>query len=190
VSRTIEPGEAKLLDRVRAAIRVRHYSRRTEEAYVGWVRRFVVFHEMTHPREMGAPEVAAFLTHLARHRRVAASTQNQALNALVFLYRHVLDTPLGNLEGVVRAKKPRRLPVVFTREEVRRVLRHLEGRHRLVAGLLYGSGLRLLEALRLRVRDVDFGAGHLVVRDGKGGKDRVAILPERLLPALRRQFAA
>jgi integron integrase len=185
-----QPGEAKLLDRVRAAIRVRHYSRRTEEAYVGWVRRFVVFNQMTHPREMGAPEVAAFLTHLARRQRVAASTQNQALNALVFLYRHVLDSPLGTLEGVVRARKPRRLPVVFTRVEVRRVLRHLQGRHRLVAGLLYGSGLRLLEALRLRVRDVDFGAHQLVVRDGKGGKDRVGILPERLVPALRRQLAA
>jgi site-specific recombinase XerD len=119
------PGEAKLLERVRAAIHVRHCSRRTEEAYVGCVRRFVVFNQRTHPREVGAPEVAAFLTHLARRIRVAASTQNQALNALVFLYRHVLDSPLGNLEGVVRARKPRRLPVVFTCEEVRRVLRHL-----------------------------------------------------------------
>jgi integron integrase len=157
---------------------------------VGWVRRYVLFHGKRHPTDLGATEVVAFLTHLAVQRRVAAATQNQALNALVFLYRHVLDTPLGNLEGVVRAKKPRRLPVVFTREEVRRVLRHLQGRHRLVAGLLYGSGLRLLEALRLRVRDVDFGACHLVVRDGKGGKDRVAILPERLIPALRRQLSA
>jgi integrase len=145
--------EPRLLNRVHSAIRVRHCSRRTEEAYVGWVRRFMVFKQMTHSPEVGTPEVAAFLTHLARRQRVAASTQNQALNTLVFLYRHVLDSSLGNLEGVVRARKPRRLPGIFTREEVRRVLRHLQGRHRLVAGLLCGSGLRLLEALRLRVRD-------------------------------------
>jgi integrase len=147
--------EPRLLDRVRSAIRMRHYSRRTEDAYVGWVRRYVVFHELRHPSEMGPPEVGAFLSHLAVRGRVAASTQNQALNALVFLYRHVLDLPLAGLGDVVRARRPRRLPVVFTREEVGDVLSRLSERHKPVASLLYGSGLRLLEALRLRVKDLD-----------------------------------
>jgi integron integrase len=178
----------KLLERLRNEIRVRHYSRRTEEAYTRWVRRFVGFHGVRHPREMGAAEVSAFLTDLATRGQVSASTQNQALNALVFLYRHVMDAPLGEIEEWIRAKKPRRLPTVFTREEVRRTLRELRGRHRLVAGLLYGSGLRLLEALRLRVRDVDFAMSQIVVRDGKGRKDRVTLLPQRLVPALREEL--
>jgi integron integrase len=179
----------KLLDLVRQAVRVRHYSIRTEEAYVLWVRRFVLFHGTRHPAEMNAAEVSEFLSHLATQQRVAASTQNQALNALVFLYRHVLKQPLAELDGLIRAKKAKRLPVVFTREEVRRILDRMEGRNRLVAGLLYGSGLRLLEALRLRVRDADFAMAQLVVRDGKGSKDSVSMLPQQLVPALRSQLA-
>jgi integron integrase len=179
----------KLLDQVRQAVRLRHYSLRTEEAYTRWVRRYVEFHGMRHPREMGAAQVSAFLSHLATRGRVAASTQNQALNALVFLYRHVLEQPLDTLDDLIRAKKPRRLPTVFTREEVDRTLAQLKGCNRLVASLLYGSGLRLLEALRLRVRDLDFAMAQLVVRDGKGRKDRVGLLPQRLVPALREQLS-
>jgi integron integrase len=189
VAESREAKAPKLLDQVRAAIRVRHYSIRTEEAYVRWVRRFVLFHGTRHPAEMGSGEVAAFLTHLAVRGRVAAATQNQALNALVFLYRQVLKLPLEELDEVVRAKKPLRLPVVFTREEVRRTLAQLQGRNRLVASLLYGAGLRLLEGLRLRVRDLDFVMSQMVVRDGKGRKDRLTILPQQLVPALRVQLA-
>lgn len=179
-------AEPRLLDRLRNAIRVRHYSIRTEEAYVGWARRYVIFHGKRHPAELGAVEVAAFLTHLAVRGRVAASTQNQALNALVFLYRHVLEQPLpDDLDGIARAKKPARLPVVLTRDEVQRVLTHLEGVYALVGGLLYGSGLRLLEGLRLRVKDLDPSARQLTVRDGKGAKDRVTMLPDRLAEPLR-----
>ncbi len=178
-------SEPKLLDRVRDAIRLRHYSRRTEDAYVRWVTRFIRFHRLRHPEEMGPAEIEAFLTHLATHGKVAASTQNQALNALVFLYRNVLKIPFPDLEAVVRAKKPVRLPVVLTREEVRRVLDLLEGTHGLIAGLLYGSGLRLLEALRLRVKDLDFAQGQLIVRDGKGQKDRVTVQPTSVRGALQ-----
>lgn len=175
----------KLLDQVRNAIRVRHYSRRTEEAYVRWVLRFVRFHGKRHPSELGTVEIAAFLSHLATRRKVAAATQNQALNALLFLYREVLKEPFPDLEEVVRAKRPSRLPVVLTREEVRSVLDLLRGPPALVAGLLYGAGLRLMEALRLRVKDLGFGESQLVVRDGKGQKDRVTVLPGRLAAPLR-----
>ncbi len=182
-------SQPKLLDQVRSAIRVRHYSIRTEEAYTRWIRRFIVHHGKRHPSELGAGEVSAFLSHLATAEKVAASTQNQALNALVFLYRQVLDEPFPGLEQVVRAKKPSRVPVVFTREEVRAVLAQLEGTNRLVAGLLYGAGLRLMEALRLRVKDLDFEMGQLTIRDGKGAKDRVTMLPERLARPLRQHLA-
>ncbi len=167
----------KLLDRVRAAIRARHYSIRTEEAYVGWITRFILFHNKRHPSEMGEPEINQFLTHLAVQGNVAASTQNQALCALLFLYRAVLDRKLDRIEDVIRAKKPERLPVVLTREEVRAVLDRMSGVHRLVALLLYGAGLRLLDALRLRVKDIDFAMNQITVRDGKGQKDRVTMLP-------------
>ena len=167
----------KLLERVRRAARMRHLSIRTEEAYVGWVYRFVRFHGTRHPAELGAREVRAFLSHLATERRVSASTQNQALAALTFLYRHVLGEELEPLGEVARARRPARLPVVLSRAEVRAVLLELRGAHWLVAGLLYGAGLRLLEALRLRVKDLDFDAGVLTVRRGKGAKDRVGILP-------------
>jgi integron integrase len=173
-------GSLRLLDAVRMRVRARHYSLRTEEAYVGWIRRFVVFHGKRHPRELGEPEINAFLTHLAVREKVASSTQSQALAALLFLYRHVLEIPFPRLESLIRAKRPRRLPVVLTRDEVRTVLDRLDGAPKLVATLLYGGGLRLLEALRLRVKDVDFARGQITVRDGKGSKDRVTMLPSAI----------
>jgi integron integrase len=175
-----EPSGApkpRLLDRVRAAIRARHYSRRTEKAYVAWIRRFIFFHDKRHPAEMGAPEVTRFLSSLATEGHVAASTQNQALGALLFLYREVLEVDLPWMDEIVRAKRPQRLPVVLTRDEVRAVLRRLEGTPRIMAFLLYGAGLRLLECCCLRVQDVDFGSNQIVVRSGKGDKDRVTMLP-------------
>ena len=167
-----------LLDEVKAAIRVRHYSRRTEEAYAGWVRRYILFNGKRHPREIGAPELQSFLTHLAIQKRVSASTQNQALSAILFLYREVLKVESFSLDVAVRAQRPERLPVVLTRQEVRTILDLMTGLPRLVAGLLYGSGLRLLECLTLRVKDIDFGRNEIVVRDGKGQRDRVTTLPE------------
>lgn len=167
----------KLLDQVRGEIRRRHYSRRTETAYIHWIRRYILFHRVRHPKDMAKPEVEAFLSHLAVDKNVAASTQNQALNAILFLYREVLGVELEWLDSVVRAKKPAKLPVVLTQEEVRQVLEHLQGVKWLVVMLLYGSGLRLLECLRLRVKDVDFGYRQILVREGKGKKDRVTILP-------------
>jgi integron integrase len=174
----------KLLDRVRAAIRARHYSLRTEEAYVGWVRRFILFHHKRHPAEMGEPEINQFLTHLAVADNVAASTQNQALSGILFLYQEVLGRDLDRIEGVVRAKKPVRLPVVLTRDEVRDLLEAMTGAPRLVALLLYGGGLRLLEALRLRVQDLDLDSQQITIRDGKGQKDRVTMLPTIAKPLL------
>lgn len=173
-SQTREP---RLLDRVRLAIRARHYSLRTEEAYVVWIKRYIFFHGKRHPKEMGEPEINAFLSDLAVKRQVSASTQNQALAALLFLYRHVLAKSLPDLAEVVRVKRPRRLPVVLTRAEVRAVIGRMGGTPRLVATLLYGSGVRLLECLRLRVKDVEFGSSRIVVRDAKGQRDRVAPLP-------------
>lgn len=182
------PGKPKLLDQLRSAIRVRHYSIRTEEAYVHWVCEFILFHHKRHPDEMGEAEVGRYLTHLAVNRKVTASTQNQALSALVFLYRNVLNRELGHFQDVERAKKPQRLPVVFTREEVRSVLSKLEGTQWLMASLLYGAGLRLMECLRLRIKDLDFSYRQIVVRDGKGQKDRVTPLPEILLAPLQRHL--
>jgi len=177
----------RLLDQVRRALRMRHYSPRTESAYVHWIVRYIRFHGVRHPNEMGEREVTAFLTHLAVEANVAPSTQNQALNALVFLYGRVLDRPLGELAGVVRARKPRRLPVVLSREEVERLLSCLEGSPRLVASILYGSGLRLLEALQLRVKDLDFARGEVTIREAKGGRDRVSVLPNALQQPLKAQ---
>jgi len=181
----------KLLARVRQALRLRHYSRRTEEAYVGWVKRFVRFAGSRHPRELGQAEVTRFLSSLAVDRHVSASTQNQALSALVFLYRDVLDTPVGWLAALVRAKRPARVPMVLSREEVRRVLARLKGRGTsgLVAGVLYGTGMRLLEALRLRTKDLDFAANEITVRGGKGDRDRVTMMPERLKGPLLHHLA-
>jgi integron integrase len=177
----------RLLDRVRAAVRTRHYSRRTEEAYLGWTKRFILFHRKRHPAAMGPDEVNAFLSHLAVDGNVSASTQAQALSALVFLYRHVLDDPLPWIDDIVRASRPRKLPVVLSREEVGSVLGAMSGTPRLVAAVLYGGGLRLLEALRLRIKDVDFAARLLVVREGKGAKDRRTMLPDSLQQALHAQ---
>jgi len=171
------PGKPRLLDRVREAIRARHYSLRTEEAYVGWIRRFILFHQKRHPLEMAEPEINAFVTHLALEGPVSASTQTQALSALMFLYRHVLQKPLPDLDTVIRAKRPGRLPSVLTRAEVRRLLGRMHGTPRLVATLLYGTGMRLLECLRLRVKDLEFGNNRIVVRDTKGGEDRVVPFP-------------
>jgi integron integrase len=165
---------------------MRHYSLRTEQAYVAWTRRFIVFHRKRHPEEMGEVEINAFLSSLAVAGKVSASTQNQALSALLFLYRDVLEKPFPEMPTLVRARRPARLPVVLTRDEVRRVLAQLVGDARLVATLLYGSGLRLLEALRLRVKDLDLARNEILVRDGKGQKDRVTMLPA----ALKRDLAA
>jgi|SanBayMetagenome_1026888.scaffolds.fasta_scaffold13081_2 integron integrase len=183
------PTAPRLLDRVRDAIRVRHLSRNTERAYVHWVKRFIVFHGRRHPDAMGEADVQAFLTSLAVHDHVAASTQNQALAALLFLYDHVLRRPLDQMEGIVRARRPKRLPVVLTRSEVSLVLDGLTGRTWIVGLLLYGAGLRLLEALRLRVKDVDLERSELMIRDAKGSKDRVTMLPECLAPHLARLLA-
>ena len=178
-------GKPKLLDQLREQIRVRHYSIRTEDVYVKWVRDYVRFHGLRHPAEMGAAEVEQFLSHLAVRRQVSASTQNQALSALLFLYKHVLRIELPWLDDVVRAKRPERLPVVLTREETQRLLALLEGEVALVAGLLYGAGLRLMEAVRLRVKDVDFARREILVRDGKGMKDRVTLLPQAVVAPLQ-----
>ena len=178
------------LRRVRDTLRTRHYSLRTEETYVQWIKRFIFFHGKRHPAEMGEREVGAFLTHLAVKLEVAPATQNQALNALVFLYKVVLERPLGECVGVVRAKGKARLPVVLTPEEVAAVLTRLKGQYWLIACLQYGSGLRLLESVRLRVKDLDFERRAVYVRDGKGGKDRVVTLADELIVSLQRHLEA
>ena len=183
-TRVIPNPNAKLLDQVREVLRVKHYSIRTEDAYLGWIKRFIFFHGKRHPREMGAPEVQAFLSHLAVEGQVAASTQNQALNAIVFLYNQVLHMELGALDELVRPRRPKRIPVVLTKEEMQRVTAAMTGTAQLMARLLYGSGLRLMECLRLRVKDVDFAANHIIVRNGKGDQDRVTMLPTTLKPIL------
>ena len=182
------PREPRLLDQVRAAIAARHYSRRTERAYVDWIVRYIEFHHRRHPREMSEREVTAYLSHLATERQVAASTQNQALAALLFLYREVLGLDLPWLNDVVRAKRSVRIPVVLSRDEVAALLRQLDGTPHLVALLMYGSGLRLLEAMQLRIKDVDFQRRELTVRHGKGAKDRRTMLPSRLNAPLHEQI--
>ena len=182
--------EPRLLEQVRARMRLKHYSLRTEDAYLYWIRRYIRAWLPRHPRELDGAAVEAFLTRLATRDNVAASTQNQALSALLFLYREVLGMDLPWMENVVRAKRPRRLPVVLTRAQVARLLERLAGREALMAGLLYGSGLRLMECVRLRVKDVGLERNELVVRDGKGGKDRVTVLPAALREGLERQLAA
>ncbi|MBE7459544.1 MAG: integron integrase [Zoogloeaceae bacterium] len=174
----------KLLDQVRGKIRLKHYSIRTEQTYVDWIKRFILHFGKRHPRELGAADVEAFLTHLAVAGNVAASTQNQAKSALLFLYREVLETELPWLDNVEHARAPKRLPVVLTRDEVHAVLSRLTGTHWLIASLLYGAGLRIMEALRLRVKDVEFSRKEILVRDGKGFKDRVTMLPAALAAPL------
>lgn len=176
---------SKLIDQLREALRSRHYSRRTEQTYCRWVKRYVFFHKVRHPAEMAEPEINAFLTYLAVNEKVSASTQNQALSALLFLYRHVLGREVGDLGEVIRARKPKRLPVVMTREEVKAVLANLSGDKWLMASLMYGSGLRLMECLRLRVQDLDFSRNEILVRDGKGAKDLITMLPASLKAPLQ-----
>ncbi len=179
----------KLLDQVREAIRLRHYSIRTEEAYVSCAKRFILFHNKRHPREMGVDEIRQFLSHLAIDGRVAASTQNVALAALLFLYKEVLKIELPLIDGVERAKKPLRVPTVLTLGEVKSVLSKMSGVHHLMASLLYGAGLRVMECVRLRVKDVDFGYVQITVRDGKGEKDRRTVLPQPLIEPLQLHLA-
>jgi integron integrase len=182
-------GKPKLLDRLRQALRSRHYSRRTEETYFHWVRQFIYFHHIRNPADMAEPEINAFLTDLAVRRHVSASTQNQALSALLFLYRHVLDRPVGDLGQVIRARRPARVPVVMTRQEVKAVLAQLAGDKRLMASLMYGAGLRLMECLRLRVKDIDLARSEITIRDGKGTKDRRTMLPQSLTQPLEDHLA-
>lgn len=177
----------KLLDQARDILRAKHYSIRTEDAYIHWMRRFILYHHKRHPNVMGAAEVQEFISHLATDQDVAASTQNQALSAVLFLYRHVLQIDLGPLQ-ITHAQRPQRLPAVLTNEETVRVLNQLSGTHKLMAQLLYGSGLRLMECLRLRVKDIDFQYKTVTVRNGKGDKDRVTPLPESVIPDMRRQI--
>ena len=184
------PARPRLLDELRSQLRVRNYAYRTEQVYVDWARRFILFHGKRHPRDMGATEVSAFLSHLAVQRGVSASTQNQAKSAILFLYEHVLGIDLPWLAEVVSAKVSRRLPVVLTSREVRSLLQSLDGTMWLVASLLYGTGMRVLEALRLRVKDVEFERREIIVREGKGAKDRVTVLPENLIQPLRTQLEA
>ena len=184
------PPTPRLLDQVRGAVRVRHYSIRTESAYVDWIRRFIIFHGKRHPSQLGAAEVTAFLTHLAVERNVSASTQAQAKSALLFLYRHVLEVNMPWLDEVISTKERRRLPVVLTTQEVRALLLEVSGTTGLITALLYGTGMRLLEGLRLRVQDVAIERREIVVRHGKGGKDRVTVLPENLVLPLQAQLSS
>jgi len=179
----IEPP--KLLEQVRGKIRLKHYSIRTEQAYVDWIKRYILHFDKQHPKDLGAAEVEQFLTHLAVHGKVAASTQNQAKSALLFLYKEILALELPWLDDVERAKAPKRLPVVLSQAEVQQILSHLEGTHHLIVSLLYGTGMRIMEALRLRVKDIDFARKEILIRDGKGYKDRITMLPLSLIAPLQ-----
>jgi integron integrase len=185
----MEPKPKKLLDQVRDALRLKHYAYSTEKTYVDWIERFIRFHKLRHPREMNTPEIEAFLTHLAVKRNVAPSTQNQALSALLFLYRHVLDIELIGRIDAVRAKEEKHLPVVLTKAEVQQVIARISGLHQMMAKLLYGSGIRLMECLRLRVKDIEFERSQIMVRDTKGNEDRVTMLPQSIVPLLRSHLA-
>ena len=178
----------KLLDQVRTVVRLKHFSLRTEQAYVSWIRRFILFHKKRHPAEMAEAEIRQFLAYLAVEQEISASTQTVALSALLFLYRDVLKREMPYIEGIERAKPSKRLPVVFSRVEVQSVLAHLSGTHHLIASLLYGAGLRLSEALRLRVKDIDFAANQITVREGKGDKDRVTMLPQTTRSSLQQHL--
>jgi integron integrase len=185
----VEQHPKKLLDQVRDAIRLKHYSIRTEESYVTWIKRYIFFHNKQHPNDMGSAAIEAFLTHLAVEQKVAASTQNQALSVLLFLYRDVLKTPLDLPIDAIRAKKPKRLPTVLTKDEALKLIERLSGIQRFMAKLLYGRGLRLMEGLRLRVKDLDFAEHQIIVRDGKGMEDRVTMLPESLIILLQEHLS-
>jgi integron integrase len=185
----MEKRPKKLLDHVRKAIRLKHYSLHTEQSYVTWIKRYIFFHDKRHPKDMGGAEIEAFLTHLAVHQKVAASTQKQALSALLFLYRDVLRQPVDRPIDAIRARKPKRLPTVLTKEEALRVIGYVPGPYALMAKLLYGTGLRLMECLRLRVKDIDFAQHQIVVRDGKGMEDRMTMLPASLVVPLQEHLA-
>jgi len=182
------PKNKKLLDQLSDAIRAKHYSLRTEQTYIDWCRRYILFHNKRHPKDMGLPEIRDFITHLATERNLAASSQNQALSAIIFLYRHVLLIELEFPTDVIRAKKPDRLPTVLSKEEALAVIRQMEGATKLMAQLLFGSGLRLMECIRLRIKDIDFTNHQIIVRDGKGEHDRSVPLPETILPDLKAQI--
>jgi len=186
---SIPAKPVRLLDSVRHTLRLRHYSHRTEQSYIHWIRRYIFFHNKKHPKEMGADHVTAFLSHLAVDRKVSPSTQNQALSALLFLYKQVLEINLPWLDSVVRAKRKPHLPVVFSQKEVRTILSYLDGTLGLITNVIYGGGLRVSECVRLRVKDIDFEYCQILVRDGKGGKDRVTMLPEKLQHALKDHLA-
>jgi len=185
---TSPPQGKKLLDQVSDAIRIKHYSQRTEQTYRDWIKRYILFHNKRHPKDMGAEEIQAFISYLANERHLAASSQNQALSAILFLYRHVLQKEIDLPSDLIRAEKSKTLPTVLTHTEALAVINHMTGVTKLMAQLLYGSGLRLMECLRLRVKDIDFGNHAILVRDGKGEDDRVTILPNSLIPALQEQI--
>ena len=185
----MEPKPKKLLEQVSDSIQRKQYSRKTEQAYVNWIRRYILFHNKTHPKDMGVVEVEKYLTHLAAERQVAASTQNQALSAILFLYKEVLKTPLTTSFQFIGAKKPKRLPVVLTKGEVQQVLSRLAGEYHIIAQLLYGSGLRVAEVVRLRVQSIDFEQRQILVRDGKGAQDRITMLPEIVVARLKQHLA-
>ncbi|MDT8376145.1 MAG: integron integrase [Mariprofundaceae bacterium] len=185
---TFRPKAARLLDQVREVMRYHHYGRRTEEAYTRWIKGFIFFHNKKHPKEMGKKEIEAYLSHLAVEKGVAASTQNQAFNALLFLYKQVLNLPFAEDVSAIRSKKPVRLPVVLSREEIAMLLNQMSGETRLMARLMYGGGLRLMELLRLRVQDIDFANGYITVRAGKGDKDRTTLLPASVRDDLQKHL--
>lgn len=185
VNNKSDDKKPKLLDQVRQIIRVKHYSMRTEESYTTWIKRFIFFHNKRHPIKMGEKEIGQYITYLAKERKVSASTQNQALCAIVFLYKNVLKKDLGNINSIFWSKRPKKIPVVFTKEEVIEVLSNLKGTHWLIGMLLYGSGLRLSESLELRVKDIDFGYNQVMIRDSKGEKDRVTMLPQKIVEPLK-----
>jgi integron integrase len=182
-------GKPKLFDQIRDVLRYKHYSRRTEQSYIHWIRRFILFHNKRHPSELGKREIVAFLTHLAVNRKVSPSTQNIALSAILFLYKHVLEIELPWLDGFERAKRSKHIPVVFTRNEIKNLFSQFDGTYWLIFSLMYGSGLRLMECLRLRVKDIDFHYKQIIVRDGKGNKDRVTVLPAPLIEPLQTHLA-
>jgi integron integrase len=184
----IKTSKPKLLDQVRIHLRSLHYSRRTEESYVNWIRRFVIFHDKTHPENLGKIELRNFLNHLAVERNVSASTQNQALQAILFLYKEILHLDIGWIDDIERPVKPKHIPVVFTKAEAHVIIQNMEGLPKIITGLLYGSGLRLSEALRLRVKDIDFEYKQIIVRDGKGEQDRVTLLPQSLILKIKNQI--
>ncbi len=186
---TTETGQPKLLDRLREEIRVRHYSIRTEKSYCEWVTRYCRFHDLRHPEEMGAPEINQYLTHLATERNVSVSTQNQACCAIVFLHKHVLGKDPGDFSDVIRAKRPKKLPVVLSLDETARLLSHMTGIKRIMAELMYATGARIIELIRLRVKDIDFERNMITIREGKGEKDRTVPLPSELIDDLRQQLA-